>query len=293
MELMALAEALLRNPGSVVERLDLRSPERRRMALPLVALALVGFAAFGFVLGLTRDALTGLLSAPKLVLVGVGSLAISVPALHVYGRLLGSGSDALQSAGEALVALATTGLWLLGLCPVWLVFANLVDTPVTGYFKVMLGAIAFLALAAGRGLWVLISALRARGRTVLHLTAWTALYAMVGIQMAWVLRPFVGNPGAPRGEWLRPIESSAFDAAAQLLDTNVRTATGRWTPARSELPAELDEGSQFLRNAPLEEPRLVQPPSELERPGLEPAGAGGERPARAMQLLERGEVGRP
>ena len=26
---------------------------------------------------------------------------------------------------------------------------------------------------------------------------WTLLYALVGIQLAWLLRPFVGNPGLP------------------------------------------------------------------------------------------------
>ena len=31
----------------------------------------------------------------------------------------------------------------------------------------------------------------------LMLRAWLGVYAFVGIQMAWVLRPFIGQPGRP------------------------------------------------------------------------------------------------
>jgi hypothetical protein len=97
----------------------------------------------------------------------------------------------------------------------------------------MLGSLAFLGLAALRGVWVLVKALRTQGRTVLHLLAWTALYGMVGVQMAWVVRPFVGNPGSPTVV-LRPLESSAFDAASTLWRSNVDSVTGDWRPRSSE-----------------------------------------------------------
>jgi hypothetical protein len=31
----------------------------------------------------------------------------------------------------------------------------------------------------------------------LLLVCWLVLYAFVGVQMAWVLRPFIGSPGTP------------------------------------------------------------------------------------------------
>jgi hypothetical protein len=97
----------------------------------------------------------------------------------------------------------------------------------------MLGSLAFLGLAALRGVWVLVKALRLQRRTVLHLLAWTALYGMVGVQMAWVVRPFVGTPGSPAVAY-RPLESSAFDAAATLWRSNVDSLTGDWRPRPSE-----------------------------------------------------------
>jgi hypothetical protein len=43
---------------------------------------------------------------------------------------------------------------------------------------------------------------------------WMVIFAVVGAQMAWVLRPFVGSPSAPF-EWFRGRESSFFEAVLQ------------------------------------------------------------------------------
>lgn len=231
--ILRTAELLLRNPSAVLAQVKAGGPELRELPLRLTVCALIGFGIFGFLLGFTRSPISGLVAAPKLMLVGLGSLAVCLPALHAYGQLLGARISALQAVCEALVALATTGLTLLGLAPVWLAFANTVNHPPTGYFHVMLGSLAFLGLAALRGVWVLVKALRVQGRTVLHLLAWTALYGMVGVQMAWVVRPFVGNPGSST-VILRPLESSAFDAASTLLRSNVDSVTGEWQPRSSE-----------------------------------------------------------
>ncbi len=230
--ILRTAELLLRNPSAVLAEVQAGGPALRELPLRLAVCALLGFGAFGFLLGFTRSPLAGLAAAPKLMLVGLGSLAVCLPALHVYGRLLGARGSALQAVCEALVALATTGLTLLGLCPLWLAFANAVNQPPTGYFHIMLGSVAFLGLAALRGVWVLVGALRVQRRTVLHLLAWTALYGMVGVQMAWVVRPFVGTPGSPTVAF-RPLESSAFDAAATLWRSNVDSLTGEWRPSDS------------------------------------------------------------
>jgi hypothetical protein len=238
--ILRTAELLLRNPSAVLAEVQAGGPELRELPLRLAVCALAGFGAFGFLLGFTRSPLAGLAAAPKLMLVGLGSLAVCLPALHVYGRLLGARISALQAVCEALVALATTGLTLLGLCPVWLAFANAVNHPPTGYFHIMLGSVAFLGLAALRGVWVLVGGLRVQRRTVLHLLAWTALYGMVGVQMAWVVRPFVGNPGSATVVF-RPLESSAFDAAATLWRSNVDSLTGEWRPRSSDSDSDSEE----------------------------------------------------
>jgi hypothetical protein len=41
--------------------------------------------------------------------------------------------------------------------------------------------------------------------------AWMIVFSLVGAQMSWVLRPFIGNPDQPF-TWFRPRESSFFEA---------------------------------------------------------------------------------
>ncbi len=49
-------------------------------------------------------------------------------------------------------------------------------------------------------------------KTVFRL--WVIVFALVGAQMGWVLRPFVGNPNSPF-TWFRPRASNFFQAVFQ------------------------------------------------------------------------------
>jgi hypothetical protein len=53
-------------------------------------------------------------------------------------------------------------------------------------------------------------------KTVFRL--WVIVFALVGAQMAWVLRPFVGNPNSPF-TWFRPRASNFFQAVFQTLQS--------------------------------------------------------------------------
>ncbi|MBC8105082.1 MAG: hypothetical protein H7Z14_00705 [Anaerolineae bacterium] len=43
---------------------------------------------------------------------------------------------------------------------------------------------------------------------------WLVVFALVGSQMGWVLRPFIGAPGTPFA-WFRPVHSNFFEAIGQ------------------------------------------------------------------------------
>jgi hypothetical protein len=45
---------------------------------------------------------------------------------------------------------------------------------------------------------------------------WIIVFGLVGTQMSWLLRPFIGNPNQPF-EWFRPRESNFFQAVWQTL----------------------------------------------------------------------------
>ena len=47
-------------------------------------------------------------------------------------------------------------------------------------------------------------------------SCWALVFGLVGMQMSWVLRPFIGTPDAPFA-WFRPRSSSFFEAVIALL----------------------------------------------------------------------------
>ncbi len=58
-------------------------------------------------------------------------------------------------------------------------------------------------------------------RAKLVFQVWMVVFALVGTQMSWVLRPFIGDPGAPF-EWFRERQSNFFMAVAKVLGNLLR-----------------------------------------------------------------------
>jgi hypothetical protein len=223
--LLQTAELLLRSPAKLLERIHEGGEITRELPVQLVLLSAVGFGAYGFVVGLARSPLMGALAAPKLIFVALGSLVICLPALHVYGRLLGSRAGLREAIGEALTAIATAGMTLLALCPVLLVFTQVIAPTLGAYLYTVLGAATMLAFACLRGIWVLFGAMRRQSRPAWHLLAWATMFGLVGLQCAWLARPFIGAP-SPDSQvvLLRPLERTAFDAVYRTASNAFETA---------------------------------------------------------------------
>jgi hypothetical protein len=49
------------------------------------------------------------------------------------------------------------------------------------------------------------------------LRAWLVVYAFVGIQMAWVLRPFIGNPDQPTRFFREESWGNAYEVIFDLM----------------------------------------------------------------------------
>jgi hypothetical protein len=49
-------------------------------------------------------------------------------------------------------------------------------------------------------------------------TTWVIIFGLVGAQMSWVLRPFIGDPSQPF-QWFRHRESNFFEAFVNLFRT--------------------------------------------------------------------------
>jgi len=132
------------------------------------------------------------LKMPLLLLV---TFAISLPSFFVLNTLLGVREDfrsALRSVAATQACLSIVLASLSPLTAVWYASSAVYERAVV--FNAVMFAIASLAAQ-----WMLRRLYRPlidrdpRHRLLLRL--WLIIYAFVGIQMGWLLRPFIGHPG--------------------------------------------------------------------------------------------------
>ncbi len=165
-------------------------------------LTLVAFCAlYGAAAGAYAGAVQSLSSAIKLPLLFVGTLVICFPGFFVIEVLVGSRLRLSQVLALVTGALALSAVLLAAVVPVTVFFLL---TAANYYFLELLhtaivlgaGLVGMAALHEG-----LAFACEKRGvyprSAMTIMRVWAVLFAFVGVQMAWSLRPFVGDRGVP------------------------------------------------------------------------------------------------
>lgn len=148
-----------------------------------------------FVAGIPQMIFSGI-KVPMLLLVTFG---LSVPSFFVVNSLLGLRDDFTTVIRNILVCQATISIVLCSLAPlVWLWYFSVPHTKASYSTSILLNTAFFAvaSIASQARLRRLYSPLVRRDRSHGWMVwAWLIVYAAVGIQMGWVLRPFIGNPG--------------------------------------------------------------------------------------------------
>lgn len=187
------------HPLRTVDRMLRGSADRVWPGLAAVA---AGGAAYGAVMGafggLGGDRpLQVAFSAAKVPLLILVTTALAMPSFFVINTLLGLRNDFPEVVRAVSATQAAVAVVLASLAPytaVW--YASTRDYHEATLFNALMFGVASLAAQ-----WVLrrrYAPLVARNpRHRLTLRAWLGVYAFVGIQMGWVLRPFIGEPGRP------------------------------------------------------------------------------------------------
>jgi hypothetical protein len=134
-------------------------------------------------------------SGLKVPLLLAATTVLALPSFFVLNTLLGLRGD-FPAALRALVgAQGAVAVVLACLAP----YTALWYACTAGYHEALLFNGAMFAVASAAAQWVLrrrYAPLIARDRRhAAMLRVWFLVYCFVGIQMAWVLRPFVGFPG--------------------------------------------------------------------------------------------------
>jgi hypothetical protein len=161
---------------------------------------------FGLLYGATMGSFGGvadgrwlqmLYSALKVPMLLLVTFALSLPSFFVINSVLGLRDDFGRVLRALLATQAGLTIVLASLAPLtafW--YANFSDYSAALTFNAaMFGIASFSGQYMLRRAYEPLIATNPRHRTMLRL--WLVIYAFVGIQMAWVLRPFVGQPHHP------------------------------------------------------------------------------------------------
>jgi hypothetical protein len=156
------------------------------------------------------------LKVPMLLLV---TFVVALPSFFVLNTLLGVRDDFPMAVRALLTTQAGLTIVLASLCPftlLWYASSDFYQGAIL--FNTLMFAIA--SIAAQRLLQRCYRPLI--DKNPVHrklLRAWLTIYAFVGIQLGWVLRPFIGDPSQPTHFFRDEAWGNAYVVVAQMIWT--------------------------------------------------------------------------
>jgi len=183
-------------------------------------------AVFGMAYGAVMGSFAGVFgerfwqvvfSALKVPFLLMGTFALSLPSFFVVNTLFGLRADFSYALRALLATQAGLTIILASFAPFTLVwYASCAD-----YRGAILFNTLMFGIASYTAQWVLRkyyrSLIERDRRHRLMLRGWLAIYAFVGIQMGWVLRPFIGNPAAPTEFFRQDAWGNAYVRLAHII----------------------------------------------------------------------------
>ena len=203
---------LLRDRQGFLEeiRSSVRIPNK---IIALLVSSSIFFAIYGAIIGSFNSWAQALASAVKLPALYLLTLVICFPTLYFFNALFGSKQSFDQQFAVLLTAMSVTSVLLFSFAPITLFF--LITTYNYQFFKLLnvaifgiTGFIGIKYLYQGMQLLSVQDTEGQKNRTSI-LRFWLILYAFVGSQLGWTLRPFFGAPGEPF-ELFRQIQGNFY-----------------------------------------------------------------------------------
>lgn len=221
-----VVDRLLRDRAAMLQRIrdgvDLAATLRVMIATIAVAMAIVG-AALGSFRGGSQIAF----AAVKLPIVLLGTAMLSAPVLAAVGAALGHRSRLATDVALVTAALAYGALLLVACTPLLL----LADALALAYHRQILLVVVMFAGAGLASLHAIVTTARAPRAAI---AALCVVFALVGGQLAWALRPYLVRPRTPDVPFLRHVEGSLWDAVSDSYDS----ARAQYHRHRAPLPGD-------------------------------------------------------
>ncbi len=204
---------LLRDRQSFLEEIRLGIRLQNKIS-SLFVTSSIFFALYGAIIGASHSWAQALSGAIKLPVFYLITLTICFPTLFFFNVLFGSKSSILQHFVVLLTSVSVISVLLFSLAPVTLFF--LITTPDSYQFFKLLNVFIFgitgifgvKFLYEGMQLLSQQDEVGKKTRTTI-LRSWLLLYAFVGMQLGWFLRPFFGAPGS-KFELFRAVKGNFY-----------------------------------------------------------------------------------
>jgi hypothetical protein len=136
-------------------------------------------------------------AALKMPILLLATFALSLPSFFVLNSLAGLRSDFSDAVRALAATQAGLAVILASLAPFTMLWYASVD-----HYQAAIFFNALMFTVASVSAQVILRShyeplIRRNANHRWMLRAWLLVYAFVGIQMGWVLRPFIGDPGSP------------------------------------------------------------------------------------------------
>ena len=184
----------------------------------------ITMGASAFVVGLDRGAMQMASSGVKIPALYLMTVLVCFPVLFVILVLMGSRLSFMQTLALILLALTLNSILLAAFAPIILFF--IITNSSYDFVKLLhVGVMGFSGLWAMAALWHGLREMCDKSdlypkQAVRILQIWILIFGFVGTQMAWSLRPFVGNPGEPF-EIVRTAQNGNFYSEVANLIANI------------------------------------------------------------------------
>lgn len=178
----------------------LRSQAQLAFQTRMLLIASFGLlAVYGALIGAFGGPEQALSSALKLPLLFLLTALVCFPTLFILNQFAGAKVSAGQYVAVIQASIAVSSLILIAFAPISAFF--LMTSTNYAFFKLLnvaiLGFSAFMGVRFLYSHTLAISESAAPSKVITHriLSFWVVLFAFVGSQLGWTLRPFFGSPG--------------------------------------------------------------------------------------------------
>lgn len=189
---------ILRAQTSLFEQIHTQKDLPRIIASMSILSACLS-AIYGATMGMNHSFLLVVSSAIKLPILFLLTAIVCIPSLYTFNVLLGQRFRFLQTVALMVMTLGTTTILLASLAPLAFFFA----LTTKDYYFLLLMHVAIFTLCGIYGVQYLyrgcsyIAFRMEQPLNDLLLRIWIAIYAVVGMQLGWRLRPFIGSVDSP------------------------------------------------------------------------------------------------